>query len=241
MSNLKDKVVLITGGTSGFGKETARLFAQDGAQVIIASIDSEEILKSAQAEIKARDIFHMDVTKPEDWDKIYDFVKSRYDRLDMLLNIAGGGVSIRDTEDQPIDKIDYTISLNLNSCIYGSRVFAGMMKKQKSGTIVNFSSVCAKEAWPGWSVYAAAKWGVLGFSKGLYVELQPHNVRVICIIPAASSTGFQKAAELDPVELKLRPENVAQVVFDVCKLPEHVVIEDVTIWGIDQVVVPLSR
>jgi short-subunit dehydrogenase len=120
-----------------------------------------------------------------------------------------------------------------------------MMRAQKSGTIINFASVCAKEAWPGWSVYAAAKWGVLGFSKGLYTELQPDNIRVTCVIPAAAYTGFQKATEgvnpADFANLSLKAEDVAQVVVDICKLPSHAVIEDVTIWGIDQVVVPLSR
>jgi NAD(P)-dependent dehydrogenase (short-subunit alcohol dehydrogenase family) len=241
MSNLKGKIALITGSTSGFGKETARLFAQDGAEVIIASIDGEDILKKTQQELKAKESFHMDVTKPQDWDRVYEHVKTSYGRLDFLLNVAGGGGSILDTVDQPIDKIDYTIALNLHSTIYGCRLFGRMMKEQKSGTIVNFASVCAKEAWPAWSVYAAAKWGVLGFTKGLYTELQPHNVRVICIIPAASSTGFQKAAGIGPVDLKLRPQDLAQVVYDVCKLPDHVVVEDVTVWGIDQVVVPLSR
>jgi len=241
MSSLKDKIALITGGTSGFGKETARLFVQDGAQVIVAAIDGEDVLKQVQQELGCRECLHMDVVRPEDWERVYEHVRTRYGRLDFLLNVAGGGVSILDTTEQPIDKIDYTIALNLNSTIYGSRLFGRMMKEQRSGTIVNFASVCAKEAWPAWSVYAAAKWGVLGFSKGLYTELQPYNVRVICIIPAASSTGFQKAANIAPVELKLRPQDVAQVVYDVCKLPEHVVIEDVTIWGIDQVVVPLSR
>ena len=241
MSSLKGKVALITGGSSGFGKETARLFVQDGAQVTIAAIEPEETLKNVQKEIGCQHVLHMDVVKPAEWDRVYEFVKSTYGRLDFLLNVAGGGVSILPTADQPIDKIDYTIALNLNSTIYGSRAFAKMMMDQKSGTIVNFASVCAKEAWPEWSVYAAAKWGVLGFTKGLYTEMQPHNVRVICIIPAASGTGFQKAAGIGAVELKLRPQDVAQVVYDVCKLPEHVVVEDVTVWGIDQAVVPLSR
>jgi NAD(P)-dependent dehydrogenase (short-subunit alcohol dehydrogenase family) len=241
MASLEGKIALITGGTSGFGKETARLFTRDGAKVIIASNQGEEDLKAAWSELECDAYFQMDVTNPADWDRVYEFVKDKYGRLDFLLNIAGGGVAIMETAKLPIDKIDYTIKLNLNNVIYGSRVFADMMKAQKSGTIVNFASVCAKEAWPEWSVYAAAKWGVLGFTKGLYTELQPHNVRVIAVIPAASSTGFQKGSGIGPVDLKLRPQDVAQVVFDVCKLPEHVVVEEVTVWGMDQIVVPLSR
>ena len=239
MSNVNGKIALVTGGTSGFGKATAKLLVEEGAKVIIASIGSEDELIAAKNEIGAIDFIQMDVTCPCDWDEAYSFVEKKYGRLDFLLNIAGGGVSIKETVNQSIEEIDKIIMLNLNSVIYGSRVFGKMMKEQKGGTIINFASACSKQAWPEWTVYAAAKWGVLGFSKGLYVELQPDNVRVTCIVPAAASTGFQKGANIGEVELKLQPENIARVVVDVCKLPEHVVVEEVTVWGIDQVVVPL--
>ncbi len=113
--------------------------------------------------------------------------------------------------------------------------------KAKSGTIINFASACAKEAWPDWSVYAASKWGVLGFSKGLYLELQPYNVRVTCVIPGAGRTGFQNNAGIGAIDYGLHAKDLAQVACDICKLPSNVVIEDVTVWSIDQVVVPLSR
>ena len=237
--DLKDKVVLITGGTSGFGKATAISMVKEGAKVIVASIESEEKLKSAQEEIGCIDCFHIDVTCPKDWDALRDFVKNKYSKLDVLLNIAGGGVSIKETVNQSIEEIDKTIMLNLNSVIYGSRVFGQMMKDQCFGTIINFASVCAKQAWPEWTVYAAAKWGVLGFSKGLYVELQPYNVRVTTVIPGSASTGFQKNAGIGEVERKLQTTDIAQVVTDICKLPSHVVVEEVIVWGIDQVVNPL--
>ena len=239
MSGVKGKLTLVTGGTSGFGKATAKLLVEEGAEVIIASIDSEEVLKNVKAKIGCKDYIQMDVTCPVDWEEAYRYVKEKYGRLDMLLNIAGGGVSIKETTEQSVEDIDKIIMLNLNSVIYGTRLFGRLMKEQKSGTIINFASVCAKEAWPEWTVYAAAKWGVLGFSKGLYVELQPHNVRVTCVVPSAASTGFQKGAGIGAVELKLKPENIARVVVDVCKLPEHVVVEEVTVWGIDQIVNPL--
>ena len=239
MSDLKGKLSLVTGGTSGFGKAIATLLVKEGADVIIASIDSQEVLKSVKEEIGCMDYIQMDVTCPSDWQETYNFIKEKYGRIDMLHNVAGGGVSIKETINQTIEDIEKIIMLNLNSVIYGCRLFGRMMKEQNSGTIINFASVCAREAWPEWTVYAAAKWGVLGFSKGLYVELQPNNVRVTSIIPAAASTGFQKNARIGEVELKLKPENVAQVVVDICKLPSHVVVEEVTIWGIDQVINPL--
>ena len=112
MSTLKNKIALITGGTNGFGKETARLFVQDGAQVIVAAHSNEDVLKQVQQELGCRECLYMDVVRPEDWERVFEHVKSRYGRLDFLLNVAGGGVSIQDTTEQTVENIDYTIALN---------------------------------------------------------------------------------------------------------------------------------
>jgi NADP-dependent 3-hydroxy acid dehydrogenase YdfG len=148
-------------------------------------------------------------------------------------------VAIKDTVYQSVEDIDRTITLNLNSAIYGAKAFGDIMKEKRGGTIINLSSVCAKEAWQGWTVYAASKWGVLGFSKGLYVEMRPYNVRVTCVIPAAASTGFQRNAGIGEVDNLLTPNDIAQTILYVCSLPAHAVVEEVTVCGIDQEVNPL--
>lgn len=238
MTDLKNKVVLITGGSNGYGKAACNRFFSQGAKVIITGRD-EVKLQRTQKEIGGIDYIAADAAKADDWDKVYRYIEERYGRLDILVNNAGGGVSIVDTVDQTIADIDKSIALNLSSVIYGSRYFGEMMKTQKQGTIINISSVCAKQAWPGFSVYAAAKWGVLGFSKGLYVELRPYNIRVTCLIPGAGNTGFRKNANMPEFPAKLEAEDVAQAIVDICKLPEHVVVEEVVLWGIDQEVIPL--
>ena len=238
MSELKGKIVFITGGTSGYGKATAARLAKEGADVIIAARNERDLEQSRQ-DTKCTDIFKMDVTKSEDWERAHEFIMNKYGRIDILINNAGGGVAIKEVTEQTIEDIDKTVMLNLNSVIYGSKTFAPSMKNAGSGTIINFSSVCAKEAWPAWSVYAAAKWGVLGFSKGLYVELRPYNVRVTCLIPAAASTGFQKNAGIGEVNNILSPDDIAESVAYICKLPDHAVVEELTVWGIDQEVNPL--
>lgn len=238
MNNLNGKIVLITGGTSGYGKATASKLVKEGATVIISSRNQSD-LEATKAEISCADIFKMDVTNYSDWEAVYDFIVNKYGRLDVLVNNAGGGVAIEEVAVQTKENIDKTIMLNLNSVIYGSRIFAPLMKEAKSGTIINLSSVCAKEAWPGWSVYASAKWGVLGFSKGLYVELRPYNVRVTCLIPASASTGFQRNAGIGEVVNKLVPDDIAESVAYICNLPDHAVVEELTVWGIDQEVNPL--
>ena len=113
------------------------------------------------------------------------------------------------------------------------------MKEQGDGIIINISSVCAKHAWGGWSVYAAAKAGVLNFTKGLYVELRPYGAKATCIIPAAASTGFQENAGIGAVEQTLTPDDIANAVFYAANQPKGVVVEEMTVWGTSQDVQPL--
>nr|MBQ4319967.1 SDR family oxidoreductase [Clostridia bacterium] len=234
-----DDIILITGGSSGYGKAAAKKFADAGCSVIITG-RNEATLKKASEETGAVP-FCADVTSPEDWRKLHDFVEAKYGKLDLLLNNAGGGVAIKDTVDQSVEDIDRTVMLNLNGTIYGCREFAPMFIRQKCGTVMNVSSVCAKQAWPGWSVYTAAKWGVLGFTKGLTTELGPHGVRVTCLVPGAGDTNFDKNADFAGrgATPMLKAEDIAQAVFDIYNLPKHVWVEEMTVWGIDQVVMPL--
>lgn len=232
------RIVVITGASSGYGKATAKAFKNNGDTVIMVARNLEK-LEDARKEIGGDLAISMDVTKPEDWDMLVKTVKEIFGRLDILVNNAGGGITIKEVADQSIDEIDAVIKLNLNSVIYGCRAFAGMMQAQKNGTMINISSVCARQCWPTWSVYAAAKAGVLNFSKGMYLEMQPHNVRVTCVVPSSASTGFQSACGIGETTDKLLPEDIAETVLYVANLPQRAVVEDVTVWGIDKQVNPL--
>ena len=232
------RIVLITGASSGYGKATAKAFKENGDTVIMAARGAEK-LETACKEVGGDLTLCMDVTKPEDWDSAVKAIKEKFGRLDILVNNAGGGIAIKEVADFTTDEIDSTIKLNLNSVIYGCRAFADMMKAQKCGTMINISSVCARQCWPTWSVYAAAKAGVLNFSKGMYLEMQPHNVRVTCIVPGSASTGFQSACGIGETNDQLMVEDIADTVLYVANLPQRAVVEDVTVWGIDKQVNPL--
>ena len=232
------RIVLITGASSGYGKAIAKAF-KDNGDIIIMTARNYEKLEQARKEVGGDLAFSMDVTKPQDWENAVNIVKEKYGRLDILVNNAGGGVTIKEVSEFSTEEIDETITLNLNSVIYGCRAFSGMMKEQKTGTMINISSVCARQCWPTWSVYAAAKAGVLNFSKGMYLEMQPHNVRVTCVIPSSASTGFQSACEIGETTDKLLPEDIAETVLYVANIPQRAVVEDVTVWGIDKEINPL--
>lgn len=235
---IMSRIVLITGASSGYGKAIAKAFKDSGDTVIMTARNIER-LEAARKDVGGDYAFSMDVTKPTDWDNAVAFVKEKFGRLDILVNNAGGGIAIKEVSELTIEEIDNTVKLNLNSVIYGCRAFADMMKSEQCGTMINISSVCARQCWPTWSVYAAAKAGVLNFSKGMYLEMQPYNVRVTCVIPSSASTGFQSACKIGETTDMLLAEDIAETVLYVANLPQRAVVEDVTVWGIDKQVNPL--
>lgn len=232
------KTVIITGGTSGYGLAMAKVFKKASYTVMITARNMDNLLK-AQKESNADFIFQQDVKNYGQWIELYNFAKNNLGDIDVLINNAGGGISINPIEGQSTEVIDEVVSLNLTSVMYAAQVFAGDMKKRGKGTIINISSVCATHAWANWSVYAAAKAGVLNFTKGLQVELQPFGVRASCIIPASASTGFQSAANLGETKDSLQTEDIANTALFVAELPSTAIVEDITVWGMSQMVQPL--
>ncbi len=238
MCCLENKVILITGGSSGMGLETARKLKKRGMHVIIAA-RNEEALKRAQAETGADLYIPMDVTSYTDWENAKALITRQFGHLDILLNNAGGGIAIKPFLDQEPAQIDAAVALNLSGAMYGCHVFAPMLKAQKSGLIINVLSVCATHAWGEWSVYSAAKAGLRMFSKCLYEELQPYGVKVTNFIPAAANTNFNPAAGLAANHALLTGADVADAIEAICSMKEHVFVEEMTVWGIDQEVSPL--
>ena len=239
LQSVKDQVVVITGAASGYGRATAKRFREEGAAVIITDIN-EMALQEAAAEIGA-EAYQQNVMRWEDWQTLFASVMATHGRVDILVNNAGGGVVIADTVDQTLEAVDKIIALNLNSVVYGSMTFGKQMRAQGSGTIVNISSTCATEAWPKFSVYAAAKSGVVSLSKGMYTELRPFGVRVTAVIPGAGATNFSKNAGLaEPATpFLLKPEDMAEVILHICQMPQHIEVEEYRFWGTDQEVIPM--
>lgn len=232
------RIVVVTGASSGFGLATAKAFIKNGDTVVMTS-HNEARLVAACEEIGGAMTVVMDVTVPADWERLRKAVIEKYGKIDILINNAGAGLSIKEVSDQTIEEIDSIIKLNLTSVIYGCREFGNQFKAQKTGTIINLASICARQCWPTWTTYAAAKAGVLNFSKGFYLEMKPHNIRVSCVIPSSASTGFQKASGIGAVTDLLTADDIAQTILYVCNLPQHAVVEDVTVFGIDKDICPL--
>ncbi len=240
--SLSGLIAIVTGGSRGYGEGIAESLAKRGAEVWITGRD-EEVLKATATRLGARAV-RADVTVPADWDRLFDDVLKSAGKLDILVNNAGAGVRIAPVAEQTDDEIFQSISVNLTGAILGCRRAGPVMKKQKSGTIVNISSVCATEAWPGWAVYSAAKAGMVQFSKCLYAELREASVRVTTVIPSWGATDFHQASNIPQGDEQQRsraiqPGDIGEIVAQICSLPAHLEVLDMTVLPTIQEIVPL--
>ncbi len=242
---MQDQVVLITGGAKGYGAGIATALNQAGAKVWITGRD-ERALNAVAEQLNVQAI-RADVTQPADWDQVFKTVLQADGRLDVLVNNAGGGIRIAPMTAQTDESIEQIVALNLTGALYGCRRAATVMTAQKSGLIINISSGCALHAWPGWGPYSGAKAGLNQFSHCLYTELREAGVRVTTITPYWGATGFVSAADIqghpagEPEIRKqtMQPEDMGQLVLDVCRTPAHLVIPDITVQPLIQQIEPM--
>jgi NAD(P)-dependent dehydrogenase (short-subunit alcohol dehydrogenase family) len=239
---LSGQVVVVTGGAKGFGAGITAALCERGASVWATGRDTAA-LEAIASEPQVRGL-RADVTSPEDWDRVCETVLAEHGRLDILVNNAGAGIRIAPLLEMTDEEIREAIAVNLTGSILGCRRVAGVMKQAGSGTIVNISSVCQRQAWPGFSVYSAAKAGLGQFSNCLYAELREHGVRVTTLLPSWGATGFATAAGLSAqpprvAERCIQPRELGELVAAVCELPAHLELQDLTLWPMVQKVEPL--
>lgn len=187
MERLKGKVALITGGTSGIGAETARLFIKEGARVVISGRSEEKGRKLANELGENASYCLSDITKEEDIEKTISFTTNSFGKLDILFNNAGGPVGAG-LEKITQKDIDYGVHLLLASVILGTRYAIEPMRKNKGGCIINNSSIAGIRYRQGDPLYSALKAAVTHFTKMSGVELGKDNIRVNAISPGAIAT-----------------------------------------------------
>ena len=238
--DLKQAKILITGGSDGYGRGMAEVLKKAGAEVWITGRNEKKLAKAAEElEVKA---VQADASSGEDWDRVLGTVGS----IDVLINNAGFGGKIAPVAEQTDEEIFKVINTNLTGAILGCRRVGAQMAKAKKGTIINVSSVCALYAWPGWSVYTAAKAGLAKFSHGLYTELRPYGVHVTCLTPSWGQTNFNQAAGItgaseDPslASKCTSPEELGEIVLAVLSQPDHLAIPDLTVQPMVQDIQPM--
>ncbi len=203
---LNNKIALITGGTSGIGAETARLFIKEGAKVVISG-RSKEKGESLKDELgKNCKYILSDVTNEEDIKSSVSETVKEFGGLDILFNNAGGPVGAG-IENVTQKDIEYGVHLLLASVILGTKYAIEPMRKNGGGCIINNSSIAGLRYRQGDPLYAALKAGVTHYSRMSGVELGPDNIRVNSISPGAIATpifwgGSQRANTLSDKENK---------------------------------------
>jgi NAD(P)-dependent dehydrogenase (short-subunit alcohol dehydrogenase family) len=198
MKRLDGKVVIITGGASGIGEASSRLFSSEGAKVIISDIQDARGERIA-AEIGV-DYIHADVSIEEDAKNVVEYAKTKFSRLDCIFNNAGIAGAVGPLDSVTVEMFDRTLAVNLRGVFLGTKYAARVMRAQKSGTIINTSSIAAIRAGYGNHIYSATKAGVLQFTKSVAMELGESNIRVNCILPGFIPTPMIALARGIPLE-----------------------------------------
>ncbi len=194
---LMGKTALITGATSGIGKDIALLFVRHGARVVGVGTNQDKgkmLLEEGRALGREDSLFfeQCDISKPEHVSRLFANFFNRFSTIDILVNNAGitrDGLLMR----MPMDDWDAVINTNLTSCFLTCQHACRPMMKARRGRIINISSVVGLSGNPGQTNYAASKAGIIGFSKSLSREIASRNVLVNCIAPGFIETGMTDA------------------------------------------------
>ena len=211
MTGLAGKVALITGAGSGQGAAEARLFAAEGAVVVVT--DRDEPSGTAVAASIGATFLPLDVTDSAAWDRVVSAVVTRHGSLDVLVNNAGvwRKAPLEEWTDADIQSMT---AVNLLGPIYGMRAASRVMRA--GSAIVNVASTAGVRGFGGALPYAATKWGLRGASRSAAQELGPRGIRVNCVCPGVIDTPMIDAASLDltrqPLSRPGLPEEIARAV-----------------------------
>ncbi len=211
---MQDKIVIITGASSGLGRATAELMVAEGARVVMADISQEAGESAAQA--IGAEFVRTDVGNPEEVEALVSGTVARHGRLDVMCNNAGVHAAgpLLDTTNDDFERV---VSVNFGGIFYGTRAAGRVMVEQGSGVIVNTASNGGYLPTEGMAVYCGTKAAVVAMSKACALELAPNGVRVNTISPGTMLSGMVPDVEgivdvldkLQPVGYAAKPSQMA--------------------------------
>jgi len=228
---LKNKNILLTGGSSGIGKKTAEMLVEKGAKVLITGRSYDKI-ETVKQRLGVRGV-SFDISDVENITaKTEECVKLLGGRVDVLINNAGIG------DFGPVDEINMTSFLKVfNTNVFGlallTKELVPIMKKQNQGTIINIGSSASVRGFKNGSVYAASKFAVRALSQCWQAELRPHNIRVCQVNPSEVTTAFAQKDGKERAELdhKLSATEIAHTIISIIEMKNKGFVPEVNIWA----------
>jgi NAD(P)-dependent dehydrogenase (short-subunit alcohol dehydrogenase family) len=200
--NLEDKTILVTGSSSGIGRETALQLARERCRLILTYFKGkaagEEVLKECLKHGEAA-LYRLDVRDDGSVRRLVKSITDRFSRLDILINVAGV-LAEKPLIEQSAEETANQVGVNLLGLINTTRSFLPLLHRQKEAVIVNIASGLAKEVLPDLTVYCATKWGVRGFTRALALEL-PDRMRIYCVNPGLTATRMTDYQGVDPADV----------------------------------------
>jgi len=233
MDTIQGKVAIVTGASSGIGEATAREFGRQGAKVVLAARRVEKLQELAR-EIDAMNsgaaslVVQADLSKLEDIQALVSQTTEKFGRIDILVNNAGFGRLDWLENLDPVKDIQAQIDVNAMGVIQTTRQVLPVMIKQRSGSIINMCSMAGLVATPTYTIYAASKHAVHGFSEALRREVKPWGIDVSLIYPGGVVTEFashagikRKTNAATPRFMLLTAEQVGQAVVKLVRRPRR--------------------
>ncbi len=237
-NNIKDKVIVITGASSGLGEAAASYLSQQGGIVVLGARRADRIEKLAR-EINENGgkalAIAMDVTQRDQVKKLVDSAVEQFGRIDVILNNAGI-MPLSPMDRLNVEEWDKMIDVNIKGVLNGVSAVLPYMKEQKSGQIINTSSVAGHKIFNGSAVYSATKFAVRALTEGLRMELKPYNIRTAIVCPGAvktellehiSEADIQQANKDYVGAVGISPDSFARVVAFAISQPEDVDINEI--------------
>ena len=236
-NNIKGKIVVITGASSGLGEATARLLSGQGASVVLGArrVDRIQALVDELTGSGSKALaITTDVTQYDQVKRLVDAAVRTYGRIDVMINNAGL-MPMSPLERVKIDDWNQMIDVNIKGVLYGIAAALPYMKQQKAGHIINVSSVAGHKVRAGGAVYAATKHAVLALSEGLRQEVKPYNIRTTVISPGAVATELPNSVTEPDIAENIRKvyaiaipaESFARTVAFAMSQPEEVDVNEI--------------
>lgn len=248
--SLRDKWVLITGASSGFGAAAARAFGAEGAKLLLGARRVDRLkqvaAESRSAGAPAAEIHDLDVSRTDSVDLFMNWVRSKTKSLDVLVNNAGGAQGLDHVANGKDADWETMMQTNVLGLLRVTRAAIPLLRDNPGSTIINIGSVAGHEAYEGGSAYCAAKAGELQITRALRFELNGTGVRVGSLDPGLAETEFSlvrfkgDAARAKQVYAGTNPltaEDIAETLVWMATRPPHVNIDDVIIKPVDQAAV----